>query len=66
MSPRYHQNILACIAVAMLWAVISDPFLGHGSVNTFPRQRLRMQREKWDVVYAVPAMELSKKDNWGN
>jgi hypothetical protein len=29
------------------WADISDPFLGKGSVNTFPRQRLRMQQSKY-------------------
>jgi hypothetical protein len=42
-------------AAIVKWAVISDPFLRNGSVNTFPRQRLCMQR---GVVYAVRAEEL--------
>jgi hypothetical protein len=54
----YHQYIVACIAVAMLRAVISDTFLGNGSVHTFPRRRLRMQLGKRFVVYAVRYGEL--------
>jgi hypothetical protein len=36
-------------------------FLGKGSVNMFPRQPLRMQREgERDVVYAVRAEDIYK------
>jgi hypothetical protein len=45
-------------ATIVRWAVISDPFLGNGSVNTFPRQPLRIQWRKRAVVYAVRAEEL--------
>jgi hypothetical protein len=50
----------------MRWAVISDPFLGNGSVNMFPRQWLHMQQEKQGDVYTVHAKEFKKKENWGN
>jgi hypothetical protein len=39
-----------------------DPFLGNGSVNTFPRQRLLMQRGKRGVAYAVRAEELKRRE----
>jgi hypothetical protein len=32
-----------CYTTIVRWAVISDPFLGNGLVNTFLQQRLRMQ-----------------------
>jgi hypothetical protein len=41
------------------WEVISDPFLGNNFVNTFLRQRLRMQQVKHNGVHAVRA------ENWG-
>jgi hypothetical protein len=52
-------------ATNVKWAVISDSFLGNNSVNTFPPQRLRMQRGKLGVVYAVPVEEL-KNEKWGS
>jgi hypothetical protein len=39
-------------------AVISDPFLSNDTVNNFPRQRLRMQRGKRGIAYAVRAVEV--------
>jgi hypothetical protein len=50
-------------ATNVKWEVISHPFLGNGSVNTFPRQRLCMQRGKRGVVYAVRVEELQRKRN---
>jgi hypothetical protein len=50
----------------MKWEVISDPFLGNGSANAFPRQRLSMQRGKRNIVYGVRAEKLQKEENWGN
>jgi hypothetical protein len=35
-------------------------FLGNGSANTFPRQRLLMKREKRGVVNAVRAEDLKR------
>jgi hypothetical protein len=62
--------IVARIAVAMqpTIVVISDPFLGNGSVNTFPRQRLRMQRGGNGVLSTRCALSYNKKkkENWGN
>jgi hypothetical protein len=54
-----------CYATILRWSVISDPFPGNGSVNTFPQQRLHMQRWKRGVVYAVRDEEI-KEENWGN
>jgi hypothetical protein len=49
------------------WVVIIYLFLGNGSVNTFPRKRLRMELGKRGVAYAVRAEELLvKEENWGN
>jgi hypothetical protein len=42
-------------AMIVRWAVTLDPFLGNDSVNTFPRQRIRIQWGKWGVAYAVRA-----------
>jgi hypothetical protein len=47
-----------CYATIVKWSVISDPFLGNGSVNMFPRRRLRMQWGKRGVVYAVRTEDL--------
>jgi hypothetical protein len=46
----------------MKWAVISDPFLGNGSVNTFPWQWLHMQRGKQGVLYAVCTKQLKRRE----
>jgi type II secretory ATPase GspE/PulE/Tfp pilus assembly ATPase PilB-like protein len=41
--------------------VLCYPFLGNGSVNTFPRQWLRMQKVKLGVVYAIHAQKLQRR-----
>lgn len=46
-----------CYATIVRWAVLSEPFLDKGSLNTFPRQWLRIERGKRSVVYAVRAEE---------
>lgn len=51
-----------CYATIVVWAVISDPFLGSGLINSFPRQRLRMQWRKCDVFYTVHAEELKRTE----
>jgi hypothetical protein len=35
------------VAVTSRGADIPDPFRGHGTVNTFPRKRIRMQQPKY-------------------
>jgi hypothetical protein len=47
-----------CCATIVRWAVVLDPLLGNSSVNTFPLQRLRMQRGKRGVVYVIRSEEL--------
>jgi hypothetical protein len=49
---KYYSAYSRCYATIVRWAVISDPFLGNGTVNTFP-----WQRGKWSVAYAVSAVE---------
>jgi hypothetical protein len=49
---------IRCYATIVRLAVISDPFLDNDSVNTFPRQQLRMQR----VIYAVREKELKRRE----
>jgi hypothetical protein len=47
-----------CYATIIESEVISDPLLGNDLVNTFPRQRLRMQWRKCDGVCMVRTEEL--------
>jgi hypothetical protein len=58
---KYCSVYSRCYATIVRLAFISDHFPGNGSVNTFPRQWLRMQRRKRGVAYAVRA-----KENRGN
>jgi hypothetical protein len=50
-----------CYVTIVRWAVIADPSLGNGLVNTFLLQRLRMQWGKRYVVYAVRAEKLKRE-----
>jgi hypothetical protein len=56
---RYGLNfcIVACRAYATTtkWADIQGPFLGNGSVNTFPQEHTRTQQYKSYVFYVVLA-----------
>jgi hypothetical protein len=56
-NPIYCSVYSCWYATIVTWAVTSNPFLGNGSVNTFPRERLRMQRGKRGVVYAIRAAQ---------
>jgi hypothetical protein len=59
---KYCSVYSRCYAVIVRLTFISDPFLGNGSVNTFPRQWLRMQRKKRGVFYAVRAKVLKRRE----
>jgi hypothetical protein len=62
-------NIVAYRLVAKLWLVEQRPFLGNGSVNTFPllgRKFLIMQQLEYnngnEYFYVVRAKMLCKRD----
>jgi hypothetical protein len=38
------------------------PFLGNGSLNTFPPQRTRTEQQKNNVLYVIPAEMLEARD----
>jgi hypothetical protein len=50
---KYCSVYSRCYATIVRWTVISETFLGNGSVNTLPRQR-----GKRGIVYAVRAKEM--------
>jgi hypothetical protein len=50
-----------CYAMIVRWAIILDSFLGNGSLNTFPRQRLQIKRGKLGVSSAVRAEDLKNR-----
>jgi hypothetical protein len=54
---KYCSVYSRCYATILRWAVISEMFLGNGSVNTSPWQRLRIQWGKRCAIYAVRAEE---------
>jgi hypothetical protein len=58
---QYCSVYSRCYATIVRWTVISDPFLGNGSVNTFPLQRLRMQWGKPDCRLRGPRRGVIKK-----
>jgi hypothetical protein len=60
-TSQYYKVYRRCYATIVRSEVISDSFLGNGSVTPSPQQRLRMQRGIRGVVYVVRAEE-----NWGN
>jgi hypothetical protein len=62
---KYCSVYSRCYATIVRWAVISEPFLGNGSVNTSPRQRLRIQRGK-GVLSTRSVPRSHKEENWGN
>jgi hypothetical protein len=61
-TPRNKQRDNSrCYAIIVRLAVILATFLSNGLVNTFLRQRLRMQRWRRGVAYAVRAEELKRR-----
>jgi hypothetical protein len=49
-----------CYAMIVGWAVILDPFLANGLLNTFPQQRLHMQQ--WKQVLSMRSAPRSYKE----
>jgi hypothetical protein len=41
--PRNKRDNSCCYAMIVRWAVVLDPFLGNGLLNTSPQQRLTVQ-----------------------
>jgi hypothetical protein len=52
-----------CYSTIVRWAAISVAFVGNVSVSTFPWQRLRIQRGKRGVIYAVHAEDLKRRES---
>jgi hypothetical protein len=47
--------------------VLCNPFLGNGSVNTFPWQRIRTQYLLLETVFFSQSVQRGyKEDNWGD
>jgi hypothetical protein len=63
-STAIHKNIVVysrCYAMTASYATKQRPFLGNGSVNTFPRQQIRTQR----VVRIIIIPFLAPIGAWG-
>jgi hypothetical protein len=60
LNPYFRKNIVACTALLFNdreMGGYTRPFLGNGSVNTFPEQRIRMHQRN-GVFYPVRGKEL--------
>jgi hypothetical protein len=50
-----------CYATIVRWAVIPDPFLGHGSVNTFRQQGKTVSIREWCYLRGPRRGVIKKK-----
>jgi hypothetical protein len=53
-------------AMTVRWVVIPAPFLGNGSVNTFPRQWKTVSIREWTMLPKRSVPKSNEEDNWGN